>query len=185
MIARILVVGLLFLGPIEDLDVAVRHAVQTHRAAALEPAMQFATHAGKPATVLGLLLGVAVFGGPAGVATARAALLTAAAVNLVVEVLKRSTDRWRPDGEHKPSNASFPSSHAANAAALAFVFGRRWPRLAWLFGLLAAWVAVSRIWLDRHYLSDVVVGVAIGVAGAWGVARLMETRASGSRARRG
>jgi undecaprenyl-diphosphatase len=60
---------------------------------------------------------------------------------------------------------SFPSGHAAAATVYALV-ARRSERLpfAAVTGL-AALVAVSRIYLGTHYLSDTVAGVAIGAGG--------------------
>jgi undecaprenyl-diphosphatase len=178
----ILLPCVLLLSPIVGLDWTVQHAVQRMRTPVLEPAMRLLTDAGRPATVFGALLGIAVLGGPAGVETARLALLTAAPANLAVETLKRVVGRTRPDGEQRRSNASFPSSHAANAFALAAVFARRRKRLAWAFWLLAALVGFSRIYLNRHFLSDVAAGAAIGIACAWAAARLWSHRSGGKRA---
>lgn len=178
LIARLLLV-LAFLGPVESLDVMAQRAVQHGRSPVLEPVMRFASDAGKPVNVIAMLLGVAVLGGPAGVETVRLALLTAAPVNLLVEGLKRVTFRARPDGEHKRSNASFPSSHAANAFALAAVFARRWKRPGPVFWVVASIAAFSRIYLNRHFLSDVLIGAAIGVACAWMVARLVASKLEG------
>jgi undecaprenyl-diphosphatase len=133
--------------------------------------MRALTDIGKPPVVMGALLVIAAFGGPAGPPTVRYALATLAGTNLCVEGLKRLVNRPRPDGEHKRSNASFPSSHAANAFALAWALRQRWPRLTPLFLAFAAAVAFSRVYLDRHYVSDVVVGALIGVLWAWGLAR--------------
>lgn len=181
MTTRALLLVVAFLGPIEGIDRAVQGAVQSIRSPALDPSMRFATSAGKPATVFGLLLGIAVLGGPSGVETARLALLAAAPTNLAVEGLKRLTNRPRPDGEHKRSNASFPSSHAANAFALAAVFAlRRRSVQPWVW-LIAAVIAFSRVYLDRHYLSDVVVGALIGIASAWAVARFIARRSRAAR----
>ena len=55
------------------------------------------------------------------------------------------------------------SSVAANAAGLALVLSRRWRRLAPAFWLLAGLVAFSRVYLNRHFLSDALCGVVIGV----------------------
>ena len=58
---------------------------------------------------------------------------------------------------------SFPSGHAAAVAVYAAV-ARRSDRLP--FGIVAAGallVAVSRVYLGTHYLSDTVVGVLIGI----------------------
>jgi membrane-associated phospholipid phosphatase len=49
------------------------------------------------------------------------------------------------------------------------VFSRRWKRLAPAFFAYAARVAWSRIYLNRHFLSDVVVGAMIGFGWAYAV----------------
>jgi len=152
------------LSPVLELDAVVRDAVQSRRTPGVDHVMQAITDAGKPVTVLAALLAIAVLDEAAGVLTARRALLALLPANLVVEGLKRAVGRARPDGEHKPSNAAFPSSHAANAAALAVVLSRRWRRLAAMFAVLALAVCASRLFLDRHWLSDVVCGAAIGAA---------------------
>ena len=165
------------LAPAESLDVAVRHAAQAVRRPALEgPANFLSYRLGRPQVAFGVLLAIAVFGGPYGNDTARLALLALVPVNLVVEVVKRITDRARPDGEHHRSNASFPSSHAANVFVLMVVFARRWRRYAAAFLAFAVVMAASRIYLDRHWFSDVVVGAALGGLGAWWMTRAWERR---------
>jgi membrane-associated phospholipid phosphatase len=160
------------LDPIVSLDWRVQHAVQSARPQLpLEGLMQGATDTGRKERIFGLLLAVAVFTGASGPATARECLLALLPATLTVEGLKRLTDRTRPDGETKSSNSSFPSSHAAGAFALATVFTRRWKRLWPLWFLAAALVAVSRVYLNRHFLSDVVVGAMIGFGWAWALAR--------------
>lgn len=162
---------LALLGPLQSLDDAARRAVQDARTPAGDRWMRVATDLGKPVVVFGILLGVAAFDPVSGPATARLALAALLGTNLAVESVKRATFRARPDGEHKRSNAAFPSSHAANAFALAAVLARRWRRLAPLFLAVAVVVAFSRIWLDRHWTSDVVAGAALGVVVTWAAAR--------------
>jgi membrane-associated phospholipid phosphatase len=158
---------LALLDPFVHLDRQVQEALQSVRPSPLDPMMQIATDIGRPQVVLGVLLAVAISGVPAGPTTARNAILALLPTNLVVEGLKRGVNRERPDGERKRSNASFPSSHAANAFALAAVFSRRWPKLSLVFLAFATLVAFSRIFLNRHFLSDVVVGAAVGVGCSW------------------
>jgi undecaprenyl-diphosphatase len=134
--------------------------------------MRGASDVGRPALLFGGLLAIAVFD-VAGPGTARLALAALLPTNLVVEGMKRAVNRTRPDGERKRSNASFPSSHAANAFALAWVFARRWRRPSAAFWLAAGVVAFSRLYLNRHYLSDVVVGAAVGIACAILAARVL------------
>jgi len=169
---RAVLLALALLQPILDLDAGVQRAVQDGRRPWLEPVMRAATQLGEHDVVLAGLLAVALFA-PLGPATVRGALVVLVPLNLVVEGTKRLTDRPRPDGTHQRSNASFPSSHAANAFALAAVFARRWPRPRLAFWLVAALVAASRVYLDRHYLSDVVVGAVLGLVVAWAVQRVL------------
>ena len=106
----------------------------------------------------------------------RLAVAALAGTNLVVETLKRAIGRPRPDGERRRSNSSFPSSHAANAFALAWVLGARWRRGIPVFFALALLLAFSRMYLNRHFLSDVLVGALIGVICAWAAASWLPLR---------
>jgi len=76
------------------------------------------------------------------------------------QVLKISTRRTRPDG----TRLSFPSGHTAAAFATASVLHTE---LGWKVGVpayaLAAMVGVSRMQADRHFVSDVVAGGAVGL----------------------
>jgi membrane-associated phospholipid phosphatase len=79
---------------------------------------------------------------------------------LMVEPIKFATHRERPDGSN---HQSFPSGHAAITFATATVIERHlgWRKAA-LGYLIAAYVATSRLHDNRHYLSDVVFGAAVG-----------------------
>jgi membrane-associated phospholipid phosphatase len=61
-----------------------------------------------------------------------------------------------------PSSSSFPSGHAASAAAFAVGAALEWRPLAGPLGVTAAAVALSRVYTGVHYPSDVVAGAAIG-----------------------
>ena len=66
---------------------------------------------------------------------------------------------------------SFPSGHSVTAFAIAFVLSRTYPRYAFLFYGLAGLVALSRVYLAKHFPSDVVAGAAIGLLAGWIVCR--------------
>jgi hypothetical protein len=79
---------------------------------------------------------------------------------LLVQPIKFATHRARPDNS---DNHSFPSGHAAVTFATATVIERH---LGWRKSILgytiASYVAASRLHDNRHYLSDVVFGAAVG-----------------------
>jgi hypothetical protein len=79
---------------------------------------------------------------------------------ILVEPLKFITHRQRPD---LSNHQSFPSGHAAVTFAAATVIERH---LGWKKSLLgytiASYVAASRLHDNRHYLSDVIFGAAVG-----------------------
>lgn len=99
--------------------------------------------------------------GNARVATIGADLARAQFVSqAMTAAIKVSVGRTRPDG----TTLSFPSGHSASAFATAAVLQRH---LGWKAGIpaygVAAYVAASRIQDQRHYLSDVAFGAAIGM----------------------
>ena len=70
-----------------------------------------------------------------------------------------------------PTDWSFPSGHAcasfAAAAAMALTFGKKG---AWCF-VLAALIALSRVYVGVHYPSDVLAGALVGTLAAVAVCR--------------
>jgi membrane-associated phospholipid phosphatase len=80
--------------------------------------------------------------------------------SLYTFALKSTTHRVRPDGS---DNLSFPSGHTSNAFAIATVWSKHYgARAAAPAYLLAGLVGVSRMGIQRHHLSDVVAGAALG-----------------------
>ena len=67
---------------------------------------------------------------------------------------------------------SFPSGHSVTSFALAYVLSRAYPRWSLIFYGLASLVALSRVYLAKHFASDVVAGAAIGLLAGWIVCRL-------------
>jgi undecaprenyl-diphosphatase len=63
----------------------------------------------------------------------------------------------------RPTSSSFPSGHAASAAAGALALSRAWPPAAVPLTLLAAAITFSRVGLGVHYVGDVTGGVLIGL----------------------
>ena len=62
---------------------------------------------------------------------------------------------------------SFPSGHTAVAASLATALSLFYPRYWLAFFCLPVLVAASRLVVEAHFLSDVLMGGYIGVIGTW------------------
>ena len=121
-----------------------------------------------------------IFGSIAGIFPANTAamwrLWLAVAVTFVVvdDVVKPLFERPRPFQvmeialiDARPNTESFPSGHAAMAAAGALAGVRMLPRAAWILWPLATVVALSRVYLGVHWPTDVIAGIALGYAIAW------------------
>lgn len=78
---------------------------------------------------------------------------------------------------------SFPSGHStaafATAAALTTEISRHYPEAKWWVGTFmftgATLMAVSRLYHNEHWSSDIMAGAAIGSFGGWKVVRYMHT----------
>jgi undecaprenyl-diphosphatase len=97
--------------------------------------------------------------------------------HLMVQALKRTVVRPRPSTMlphvtalvELPDHFSFPSGHACAAMSLAVATLLSAPLAGGPALVLAAAVGASRIYLRVHYVTDVVVGQALGAAAALAV----------------
>jgi len=84
---------------------------------------------------------------------------------IITHSLKTIVKKERPDGD---GFDSFPSGHTSTTFQSASFIQRRY---GWKYGipayLLAGWTGYSRIEADRHDLTDVLTGAAIGIASSY------------------
>ncbi len=110
---------------------------------------------------------------PSRTCIAAAAAVTAA--SLIALIVKRSVGRVRPGREqagaflgptfrHANYRESFPSSHSACAVALSGILSLAYPHASAVFWALAMTTACLRYILDAHWPSDVLAGIALGLA---------------------
>lgn len=66
----------------------------------------------------------------------------------------------------QPSSYSFPSGHACSSFAAAYSLTRSQGRRGGWFYIPASLIALSRPFVGVHYVSDVLVGAAVGTAGS-------------------
>ena len=114
-----------------------------------------------------ILLG---FGGPQRYAAVGAAASAAVCGVFVFKVLKHLSHRPRPcqlephcwSNILPPDRFSFPSGHTMTAFSIALVLSYFYPHLQLPLFFLAGSIALSRIVLGMHFLSDVLAGIVLG-----------------------
>jgi len=98
------------------------------------------------------------------------------ALAIIVLAIKFSIRRRRPEGEwgalyRKTDPHSFPSGHAARAFLIAVLVSGLGP--GWLIAVIWIWawlVALARVAMGVHYISDILAGIVIGlIAGGIGL----------------
>jgi len=130
--------------------------------------------------------GIALSGTPRARRSAARGLASLAAASATVNTLgKGAVGRQRPLLEsvpvirrlkRQPPTTSFPSGHAASAAAFTAGVALESPRWGAAVAPLAACVAFSRVYTGVHYPGDVLAGAALGVGAAFAVRGLAPTR---------
>ena len=100
-------------------------------------------------------------------------IFSVAGANVAFVVIKMIVQRLRPDSDLIfVSGYSFPSGHATMATAMAvavyFIFSKRVrpDKRGFLLTICSIWIimiAFSRVYLDVHWLSDVLAGIGLGL----------------------
>ncbi len=139
----------------------------------LDQVMLWATYSGIRGTIWVAVAIATWIAAPTKRMAAYRLLLSLVLTSLVADgIIKPIIGRDRPFVHHpeyhdygvRPDTFSFPSGHAASAAAGAVAVTRMWPTpavaiVAWT---LATMIALSRVALGVHFPADVLAGFAIG-----------------------
>lgn len=120
----------------------------------------------------GVGISLLIAGGPQRFIAFGAAGSAAVVGIFVFKALKRLSQRPRPcqlephcwSSVLPPDRFSFPSGHTMTAFSIALVLSYFYPGLEWPLFFLAVSIAVSRIVLGMHFLSDVLAGMLLGIA---------------------
>lgn len=87
-----------------------------------------------------------------------------------VILLKGMIRRPRPSGLMEEFSYSLPSGHSSRSVFLALLFSNKWgKRIIWYS--LAGLVMFSRLYLQVHYFTDILVGTFTGAAVYWLIRR--------------
>jgi membrane-associated phospholipid phosphatase len=161
--------------------VALNTDIATHNAIAQLPnpwigktgrLAAWASYLGEGWIDLAIFGALAVVGGRDGQRAALAGAQALLAVALVAGVGKVAFREERPQvnpnekvffSDRILQADSMPSGHAMCAFATAAVLGSEYPKAAPVFYVLATWVALARIQEGTHWVSDVIVGSALGL----------------------
>jgi undecaprenyl-diphosphatase len=179
----IIALALLAIAASFHFDAAVRHAVTEHSSRTTKIVMRDVSRFGDwPEHVLAglLLVGIAALRGNKRWVTIGLTMIVACALaGLAARGLKIATGRARPSVKQElgwngprlnPKYNSFPSGHTAATAFFGVLFFAQ-RRVALFLAPIPLLIAVSRMYVAAHYLSDVVCAALLGIFCAWLCAR--------------
>jgi membrane-associated phospholipid phosphatase len=173
--------------PIVRWDVEFSRWLHVHSAGALVVFFKIVTWAGNVATLALIVTAVSLWlARRRRVNEAVLVAVSALGIELLNGGLKLLFHRPRPELAYVHLDTySFPSGHAAGSAAVygvvLYVLASRDRRVAVALGYLAlvALICFSRLYLEVHYLSDVLAGASLGAAWAAGSLFVYEVKRDG------
>tara|TARA_Y100000034_G_C6872043_1_gene398290 strand:- start:617 stop:1156 length:540 start_codon:yes stop_codon:yes gene_type:complete len=82
---------------------------------------------------------------------------------IISVLIKFVVMRERPESAlYDEVGYSFPSSHATVAFSTIVFMNKEFPKLKWIFIVVAVLIAFSRVYLSVHYASDIIAGGFLG-----------------------
>ncbi|MGH3567667.1 MAG: bifunctional phosphatase PAP2/diacylglycerol kinase family protein [Pseudonocardia sp.] len=173
---------------VNEVDRAISRTISTLPPCGLDPAMKALSRAANHSVLWFAVAGLlAARRGASRKAASRGVLAIAGASTVANAILKPILPRRRPAASelpayqtlaNPPTSSSFPSGHAASAAAFATAVTLESPRLGLALVPLAASVAYSRVHVGVHWASDVGAGAAVGAGIALATRRWWPVRRS-------
>lgn len=155
--------------PILRMDRSLQQWVAVHQRPFVKRSFQMATLFGSGYFWTGIYAAMILFGTRPWCILA-ASMIAAELLGLLVIIVCRSVfKRKRPSSSIRflirfPwSQNSFPSHHALRASFLSILIGMNAPWLLGVFLGMAIVISASRIYLEKHYLSDVLAGMMAGI----------------------
>lgn len=127
----------------------------------LDSTMPSIQRMGDPKIYLAVCAILCGFGNEKKFETGKLASAGFAETGFLVYALKAFVGRPRPNNSLEKD--SFPSGHSAFAFTIATIAGKQYPGLRIPLYIGATGTSFARVYLGRHYPSDVIVGCLIGV----------------------
>ncbi len=153
---------------ITTIDHIIHNWVVNHQNKAFKTVFQIITMFGY-GIVWVFLYTIIYFTGTSAVKSLIVTIVVAEFVGLLIIILLRNTvTRPRPKPHVRQSmdypwhDKSFPSHHALRASILATGFGLNYSSAIPLLICMLVLILLSRLYLQKHYLSDVLTGTVIG-----------------------
>jgi len=136
--------------------------IQGWRVEWLDKPMEYISKMGDGLSLSMFNLSACMVGSDKAKKVARVAIWGTVVAEGVVLVMKGIVNRERPFGSTTRWSSGFPSGHTTVLFANIAIWGEHYPEYRKVMVGFGGVVAVSRLYLGMHYLTDVVAGVVIG-----------------------